>query len=301
MDADMPPVSSMTFTLNNGIKLPAVGLGTYRVRQPDVIMQAVDEALAAGYRLFDTAAVYGNEGALGDAFRMLLPKYNLEREDIFITTKLSSAEHGNSNVVKQAYQRSLDNFGVDYIDLFLIHFPGAAKLPSGDPRNAKLRASTWQGLVDLYDEGCVNSIGVSNFTLRHLKDLNVKATGVCPVVNQVEWHPYYYQEDLRAYCMKNEICLQAYCSFGGTSHEDTSLLKDPVVRSIAERHEATCAQVLLAWALQQDVAVIPKSVDPARIRENITIEFRLTEHEIKALNALGSKKQKYAWDPNIIR
>ncbi|CAG4961969.1 unnamed protein product [Parnassius apollo] len=244
-----------TFTLNNGVKLPAVGLGTYRVRQPDVIMQAVDEALAAGYRLY------------------------------------APSEHGNSAVIKQAYQKSLDNLGVDYIDLFLIHFPGAARLPSGDQRNAKLRASTWRGMLDLYDEGCVNSIGVSNFTLKHLKDLNMRATGVYPVVNQVEWHPYYYQEDLRAYCMKNEICLQAYCSFGGTSHQDTTLLKDPVVKGIAERHEATPAQVLLAWALQQDVAVIPKSVDPARIRENITIEFRLTEHDIKALNNLGNKKK----------
>ncbi|CAG5051436.1 unnamed protein product [Parnassius apollo] len=209
--------------------------------------------------------------------------------------------HGNSAVIKQAYQKSLDNLGVDYIDLFLIHFPGAARLPSGDLRNAKLRASTWRGMLDLYDEGCVNSIGVSNFALKHFKDLNMKTTGVYPVVNQVEWHPYYYQEDLRAYCMKNEICLQAYCSFGGTSNQDTTLLKDPVVKGIAERHEATPAQVLLAWALQQDVAVIPKSVDPARIRENITIEFRLTDHEIKALNNLGNKKKKYAWDPTSVR
>ncbi|CAH2034305.1 unnamed protein product, partial [Iphiclides podalirius] len=290
-------LSKMEITLNNGNKMPAFGLGTYKIREPQVIEAAVDAALKAGYRLFDSAAVYGNEAALGEAFRKLLPKYNLEREDIFITTKLSPVDHGDYEVVESAYKKSLSNLGVEYVDLYLIHFPGSVRLAPSDARNPELRRKTWKALNELYDEGRVNSIGVANFTVRHLQDLNIRAGGVFPVVNQVEWHPYFHQTELRDYCRKNDICLQAYGSLGGASSGDKALLEEPLVKEIAEGHKSGAAQVLLAWALQQDVAVIPKSATPARIRDNICIDFKLTEAEINKLNALGGNAKKYAWDP----
>ncbi|CAH0402014.1 unnamed protein product [Chilo suppressalis] len=299
MTSDDPLLPSV-FTLNNGTKMPAVGLGTYRIRNSELLMKTVDYALGAGYRMFDTAAVYGNEVHLKNALNCLLPKYGLMREDIFITTKLSPADHGSPDVVNNAYKRSLDNLGLDYVDLYLVHFPGSAKIPAEDPRNPKLRDSTWAGMTKLYDDGLVNAIGVSNFNIRHLKDIMNCNHGVVPAVNQVEWHPYYHQKDLLKFCKQNDILLQAYCSLGGTSASNTDLLDDPVVKKIAMKHEATCAQVLLVWAVQQDVAIIPKSTNLGRIKENITFNFKLTCEEIKALDALGEHNIKYAWDPNTV-
>ncbi|KAM3968525.1 putative oxidoreductase YtbE [Aphomia sociella] len=288
------------FTLCNGTIMPAVGLGTYRIRRADVIMNTVDYALDAGYRMFDTAAVYGNEYHLKDAFQTLLPKYGLEREDIFITTKLSPSDHGSREVTERAYRKSLENLGLEYVDLYLIHFPGTSRIPSDDVLNIKIRNQTWAGLAKLYDEGLVKAIGVSNFTVRHLREIMSTNHGVVPTVNQVEWHPYYYQSDLLEYCKTNNIVLQAYCSFGGTSSANMSLMQDPAVKNIAKKLNVTCAQVLLKWALQQGVAVIPKSTNPDRIRENISLKFKIPEEDIKALNALGKHMIKYAWDPNPV-
>ncbi|CAG9781944.1 unnamed protein product [Diatraea saccharalis] len=294
------PLFPSTFTLNNGVQMPSVGLGTYRIRNGELLKNVVDYALDAGYRMFDTAAVYGNEIHLKNALDHLLPKHGLTREEIFITTKLSPADHGNADVVANAYRRSLDNLGLDYIDLYLVHFPGSAKIPAEDFRNTKLRDATWAGMTKLYDDGLVNTIGVSNFTIRHLKDIMNSNHGVIPAVNQVEWHPYYHQNDLLKFCKENDILLEAYCSLGGTSASNNDLLLDPVVKKIAKKHEATCAQVLLVWSLQQDIAIIPKSTDPNRIKENITYNFKLTNEEMKALDGLGERNIKYAWDPNIV-
>nr|XP_013189283.1 unnamed protein product [Amyelois transitella] len=288
------------FTLNNGTIMPAIGLGTYRMRTGDVIMRVVDWALAAGYRMFDTAAVYGNEIHLGAAFKTLLPKYELERDDIFVTTKLSPSDYGNKEIVESAYMKSLDNLGLDYVDLYLIHFPGASKIPATDLNNKRLRDVTWQALTELYDDGRVNAIGVSNFTVSHLEQLMLNNHGVIPAVNQVEWHPYYYQESLLNYCKQNDILLQAYCSFGGTSASNMALMHDPVVQKIARTLNVTCAQVLLAWALQQDVAVIPKTTSQVHLKDNISLNFTIPNEEMKALNALGGLKIKYAWDPTAV-
>ncbi|XP_026316701.1 uncharacterized protein LOC113227679 isoform X2 [Hyposmocoma kahamanoa] len=290
---------NMKFTLNNGMQMPAVGIGTYRIRKGDDIMKVVEYALDAGYRLFDTAAVYNNESHLKEAFRVLLPKYGLDRDDIFVTTKLSPSNYGGSDVVHRAYQKSLENLGLDQVDLFLIHFPGVARLNASDVRNQKIREMTWASLEELYDDGRVNAIGVSNFTIRHLDEI-ASNHSVMPAVNQVEWHPFYHQPELLNYCKEKDIVVQAYCSFGGTSSSNTDLVDHPVVKKIAKKLDVSCAQVLLVWALQQDVAVIPKSTNPERIKENITLNFRIPDEDMKLLNALGEQNTKYAWDPKVV-
>ncbi|KAJ2954381.1 hypothetical protein O0L34_g2645 [Tuta absoluta] len=303
MAAEAPEVenfANIKFKLNNGHEMPAVGLGTYRIRRPDDVMKVVDYALDAGYRMFDTAAVYGNEPYLKTAFQTLLPKYGLERSDIFVTTKLSPSFHGGIDIVKPAFEKSLDNLGSGHGDMVLIHFPGSAKVPADDPRNRELRAATWASLEELYDQGLVNAIGVSNFTVQHLQELLANHC-IVPAVNQVEWHPQYYQKELLEFCKEKDIVLQAYSSLGGTSTSNFSLLNHPVVQNIAQKINKTSAQVLLMWALQQDVAVIPKSTNPQRIKENITLDFRLSNEDMKMLDAIGEKHtHKYAWDPNAI-
>ncbi|CAH2241774.1 jg16337 [Pararge aegeria aegeria] len=289
---------NLQFTLSNGVKMPAVGLGTYRIRNNEVLYKAVDCALEAGYRLFDTAAVYHNEQYLGNALRELLPKYGLTRQDIYITTKLSPSDLGGSNVAK-AFNTSLENLSLDYIDLYLIHFPGASKIPAQSSKNAELRIETWNEITKLYDQGKVKAIGVSNFTVRHLTEL-AKATAVEPMLNQVEWHPHYYQPLLLQYCNDHKIRLQAYCSFGGLAISNSSLMEDPVVVDIAQKYNATSAQILLAWALHQGIAVIPKSTTEHRIKENIQLNFKLTTEDISQINTLGSINCKYSWDPTPI-
>ncbi|XP_023937841.2 uncharacterized oxidoreductase YtbE [Bicyclus anynana] len=289
----------LQFNLSNGVTMPAVGLGTYRVRNSEELYVAVDNALEAGYRLFDTAAVYYNEKHLGHALRRLLPKYGLQRKDIFITTKLSPSDLGGASVVSNALNTSLDNLGLDYIDLYLIHFPGAAGIPAQSPKNAELRVEAWTEIIKQYKLGKIKAIGVSNFTVRHLTQL-ANATDLTPMVNQVEWHPHYYQPDLLQYCNDHNIRLQAYCSFGGLAINNKSLFDDLVVVDISRKHSATPAQVLLSWAVHQGVAVIPKSTTPQRIKENIQLNFGLSDKDISQINSLGAVNCKYAWDPNPI-
>ncbi|KAI5641335.1 aldo/keto reductase family domain-containing protein [Phthorimaea operculella] len=292
--------ANIKFKLNNGHEMPAVGLGTFRIRRPDDIMKTVDYALDAGYRMFDTAAVYSNESYLKKAFQTLLPKYGLERSDIFVTTKLAPSNHGGPEVVIPAINKSLENLGLEHVDLYLVHFPGTSKLRAEDPRNKEIRAETWASMEEVYDQGLANAIGVSNFNVRHLQELLTNHC-VVPAVNQVEWHPQYHQKELLQFCKEKDIVLQAYCSLGGTSISNLSLLENAVVQKIAQKHNKTSAQVLLMWALQHDVAVIPKSTDPQRIRENFLLDFRLSPEDLKALNDIGEKNPvKYAWDPNAV-
>ncbi|CAH0720026.1 unnamed protein product, partial [Brenthis ino] len=291
-------LGDLQFVFRNGVKMPAVGLGTYRVRDNEVLHRAIDYALGAGYRLFDTAAVYHNEKFLGNALRQLLPKHGLVREDVFITTKLSPSDLGGE-FVQNAFETSLQNLGFDYIDLYLIHFPGAARINAQNPRNAALRVETWDAFTKLYEQGKVKAIGVSNFTVKHLSQL-AEGSNVLPMVNQVEWHPHYYQTDLLNYCESNNIRLQAYCSFGGLAISNNSLVDDPIIKDISRTYQVTPAQVLLAWAIQKGVAVIPKSTNEHRIKENIQINFRLSQNDLSLINSLGSINCKYAWDPNPI-
>ncbi|KAK6617811.1 hypothetical protein RUM43_014039 [Polyplax serrata] len=286
------------FTLNNGNSFPLIGFGTYLIRGTETIRNVIDISLAAGYRSFDTAAVYGNEEDLGKAFEELLPKYNLKRSDIFITTKLSPLDQGKGRA-RAAALNSLKKLNQSYVDLYLIHWPGVSGVDVRSDENSKARKESWFDIVELHKEGLLRNIGVSNYTVSHLKELLNDGGGVKPVVNQVEYHPLCRQTDLLEFCKNERILLQAYSSLGGTGKTDT-LMNDPVVKEVAEHVGKSWSQVLLKWALQNGAAIIPKSTTEKRIYSNIDLNFELSKEDMNKLNSLN-KTQKFAWDPASVK
>ncbi|KAK3927872.1 tRNA-specific adenosine deaminase 1 [Frankliniella fusca] len=201
----------------------------------------------------DTAAVYQNEADIGAALKELLPRYGLRREDIFLTSKLAPEDH-HPDRVERAVSKSLAQLQTSYLDLFLVHWPGTAGIPAGDSNNRRLRRAAWQQLVALHKKGVLKAIGVSNFTIRHIDELLEDCEGVKPAVNQVELHPHFPQRDLLSHCKQAEIFVQAYSSFGGTNN--TSLLRDPIILQVAKDCGRQPAQVLLRWALQQNIVEV---------------------------------------------
>ncbi|XP_077444852.1 aldo-keto reductase Mvan_2161-like [Stigmatopora argus] len=287
MTSDMPSV-----LLKTGARMPLLGLGMYKLCGGEAVLRAVDASLAAGYRAFDSAAAYGNEADLGRALRELLPKYGLTREDVFVTSKLSPQDQGEK--AAEGALRSLSNLALDYIDLYLIHWPGTRGLDVGDKRNPGNRAQSWAALEELHGQGKLKAIGVSNYTPAHMKEL-AAGCKVQPAVLQVEFHPLECQSELRRVCRESGVCFQAYTSLGRGE-----LLAEPAVVRVADDHQRTPAQVLLRWAVQQDVAVLPKSSDPERIRANGRIfDFALTEGDMATLTALD-RGHKYCWDPSQV-
>jgi len=285
-------------TLCNGIKMPQIQLGTFRTRGPEVAV-AVSVAIECGYRGIDTAAVYRNHKDIADVLESVLPKFNLSREDVFLTSKLSPRHQGLEQC-RTAVRESLSELRTDYLDLFLIHWPGVQKLPVEHPDNRKLRLESWKALEELYTAGVLKSIGVSNFTVDHLEDL-INNSNIVPHVNQVELHPHYPQTKLVEYCKQKNIHLQAYSSLGQNG-VNSELLLSKQVSQIADKIQKTSAQVLLRWGVQQGYTVLPKSVNPEHIRTNFNLDFCLTEIDMLALNELHkSECKKYAWDPAVIR
>ena len=252
--------------LNDGNRIPQLGFGVFQVPAEETA-ETVSHALKTGYRLIDTAAAYGNEEGVRDA----LQSSNLERSDVFITTKLANSDHGRDRA-RRAFQQSLEKLGGDYIDLYLIHWP----LPSKD-----LYLETWETLCALKNEGSVHSIGVSNFQIEHLERI-IDATGVVPTVNQIELRPRLQQPELRRYHAEHGILTEAWSPLG-----KGQLLDDPVIQEVASGHDRTPAQVVLRWHIQLENVVIPKSVTPSRIEENIQVfDFELTDSEIRRLAEL---------------
>ncbi|XKL69258.1 hypothetical protein PGB90_007027 [Kerria lacca] len=287
-------------TLNNGSVIPIICLGTFQIRGKGTILKVLDAAFRIGYRGIDTAAVYGNETDIGSALKQLLPKYNLRREDIFIISKLAPEDHGDEQRVKNAVYTSLRNLDTPYLDSYLIHWPAASGLSPADPSNVSIRMRTWNALTKLYDNGSgvLKSIGISNYTAEHIRQL-LNSSSVVPVLNQVEFHPHWQQtKELHSICKEFKILLQAYSSLGGSSNKN--LLKDPIVTEIAHNNNLSTAQVLLRWALQRNYAVVPKSTTVERIAENADLNKILSNQDMEALNNIG-KKQKYAWNPDIVR
>ena len=272
----MPEIS--TLTLNNGVEMPALGLGVFQT-PPEETRAAVEAALSAGYRHIDTAAAYGNERQVGEALR----SSGLDRSEVFLETKIWISDYGYDKTL-HGFDKSARKLGVDQIDLLILH----QALPSDF--DATLEA--YQALETLLGDGKVRAIGVSNFMVEHLTTL-LERTTVIPAVNQIEIHPYFQQKDVQTLDAEHGIMTQAWSPIGGiTFYRDGhhgSTLQDPVIGDIAQAHRKTPAQVMLRWDLQQGRSVIPKSTKPERIAENIDVfDFELATEELAAIDALDT-------------
>ena len=283
----MPDVT--TLTLNNGVTMPALGLGVFQT-PPDETRDAVTAALQTGYRHIDTAAAYGNERQVGEAVH----NSGVDRSEVFLETKIWISDYGYDQTL-HGFDKSARKLGVDQIDLLILH----QALPS----QFELTLEAYRALETLLEDGKVRAIGVSNFMVDHLTTLLDKTT-VVPAVNQIEVHPYFAQRDVQTLDAEHHILTQAWSPIGGiTFYRDgqhTSTLQDPLIGGIAQAHDKTPAQVMLRWHLQQGRSVIPKSTKPQRIAENLDVfDFDLTTEELAAIDALGTG-QRGGPEPEVI-
>ena len=263
-----------TITLRDGNTMPQLGLGTYQSESGEETENAVKVAIQDGYRLIDTAALYMNESDVGKA----IASSNIPREELFITTKLWNSDQGAENV-RPALEKSLEKLGLDYVDLYLIHWP----TPERD-----LYVETWKEFMKLRDEGLIKSIGVSNFQVEHLERLKAE-TGEMPVLNQIELHPGFSQKELRDYGQANTIITESWRPIGGSRGR---LLEDETIKELAERYGKTPAQVVLRWHIQHGLVVIPKSVHDTRIKENIDVfDFELDAADMAVLDDMNGERE----------
>ncbi|PTL79277.1 aldo/keto reductase [Vitiosangium sp. GDMCC 1.1324] len=267
-----------TVKLNNGVEIPRLGLGVFRAPRGEVTRQAVRAALAAGYRHIDTARIYGNERDVGAAVR----ESALPREDIFVTTKLWNEDQGYDSTLR-ACERSLKDLGLEYVDLYLVHWPVPGR-----------RLESWRAMEKLLAEGKCRAIGVSNFLEHHLDQL-LAHSQVVPAVNQVEQHPFLHQPSLLRYCASKGIAVEAYSPLTKGLR-----LGDPRVVEIARKYGKSPAQVLIRWCLEHDLVVIPKSVHEERIRENANVfDFSLSPEDLRRLDAMNEDLYT-GWDPTDV-
>jgi diketogulonate reductase-like aldo/keto reductase len=274
MKAKIGAVKTETITLNDGNKMPLVGLGTWQIKGANC-EAAVATALKAGYRHIDTARIYDNEEKVGKAIK----KSGLKRENIFVTTKLWNDDH---DAPEAALAASLERLGLDYVDLYLMHWP----VPQ--------RVETWRAMEKMKKDGLCRSIGVSNFTTKHLKELLTKAK-ITPAVNQVEFNPFLFQKELLEFCKSNKITLEAYSPLA--HGKKTS---DKKIAEIAKAYGKTPAQIMIKWITQHNVVAIPKSTNEARIKENFSIfDFALTAADMKKIDTMN-EDFRTCWDPTNI-
>jgi diketogulonate reductase-like aldo/keto reductase len=271
----MTDVSSSTLPLRSGTRIPVVGLGVWQAPAGTTTRDAVLAALRAGYRHVDTARIYGNEADVGAAVRAS----GVPRAEVFVTTKLWNADQGYDRALK-AFDASLARLGLDYVDLYLIHWPVAGK-----------RLDSWRALERLHAEGRARAIGVSNFLVPHLNELFAKASEP-PAVNQIEVHPFLQQRETRALCAKHEVVVEAYSPLGSGQW-----LRHPALLKLAKAVGKSPAQVLLRWGIQHGMVVLPKSVHEARIVENARVfDFELDAQVMRQLDAL-EQGSATGWDP----
>lgn len=262
----MPNSLKDTTTLHNGVKMPWMGLGVFKVEEGEEVVESVKAALRNGYISIDTAAIYGNEEGVGKAIK----ESGIPREDLFITTKLWNSEQGYEKTLK-AFETSMEKLGLDYLDLYLIHWPGKDKYKD-----------TWKAFEKLHKDGKIRAIGVSNFQVHHLEDLMSEAE-VKPMVNQVEFHPHLTQKELLAFCKEQGIALEAWSPL-----KQGQLLDEPLLKEIAEKYNKSVAQVILRWDLQHGVITIPKSTKEHRIIENADVfDFELSQEEVEKIDSLN--------------
>jgi 2,5-diketo-D-gluconate reductase A len=256
--------------LNNGRAIPQLGFGVFQI-DPQDTGEAVSEALRVGYRHIDTAEMYRNEAGVGDAIRAS----GLDRADVFVTSKLSNASHRPDDA-RRAFHRTLTELGLDYVDLFLIHWP-LPTLYGGD------FVSTWRVLEEFHADGNARSIGVSNFQVEHLERLVAANCDVVPAVNQIELHPLFTNERVRAYCVEHDIAIEAWSPLA-----QGKVLDHPAITAIADKIDRTPAQVVLRWHIQRGNIVFPKSTTPARIAENFEVfDFQLDRDAVALIDAIA--------------
>ncbi|EDV21632.1 uncharacterized protein TRIADDRAFT_50776 [Trichoplax adhaerens] len=286
--------------------MPLIGLGTWKSSQ-NKTANAVKTAIDVGYKHFDCAPVYGNEVEIGNALKEKMNLGVVDRQDLFITSKLWNTMHAKSDV-RPAVEKTLSDLQLDYLDLYLIHFPSAFRKPESGvtvPRNddgsvqyADIHyLETWQGMEELVQAGLVKAIGVSNFNSKQLSDILDNCT-IAPVVNQVESHVYHNQQKLLEYCQQRDIVMTAYAPLGSSDRpwakpNEVGVLDDPIVKELANKYKKSPAQILLKYQAQRGVVAIPKSVTPSRITDNLQIfDFQLQSQDFENLNKLSKDENK---------
>ena len=256
--------------LNNGVKMPWLGFGVYQMRDGAEVGESVAAALKTGYRSIDTAAAYNNERGVGRA----LAESGISRNEIFLTTKVWNSDQGYESALR-AFDGSLERLGTDYVDLYLIHWPVKGRF-----------VQTWRALERVYAEKRARAIGVSNFHIHHLEEL-LSESKIVPAVNQVEFHPFLLQSDLRAFCRDKGIQYEAWSPL-----MQGTVLREKTVRRLAKKHGKSAAQIIIRWDLQHEVVTIPKSVHPERIEENSWVfDFELSDEDMALLDGLDAGKR----------
>jgi diketogulonate reductase-like aldo/keto reductase len=272
-----------TVTLNNGVEMPIFGMGTYRITDLEECERAVSQAIQAGYRLFDTAALYNNEEAVGRAIR----SSGIPREEFFITTKVWISDAGYENT-KRAFATSLEKLGVGYIDLYLIHQPYSDTYGS------------WRAMEELYKEGKIRAIGISNFPMDRMIDMAI-FNEVPPAVNQIEIHPFYQRPEEVEYMKENNIQPQGYSPLVAGRN---NIFENETLKQIGVKHGKSAAQVILRWHIQRGICIFPKSTNKAHIEENIDIfDFELEDEDMAAITILDTNESVYfsATDPEVVK
>ena len=251
--------------LSNGVKIPSIGFGTYKSGDDEETAKIIKNALNLGYKMIDTASFYNNEVGIGNGIK----ESGIDRKDIFIVTKLWNDDHGYDNTI-EAFNKSLNNLQVDYIDLYLIHWPN------------KLNAETWRAFEDLYKAGKVKAIGVCNFKIGHLEELK-KTAKIMPMVNQVEVHPQSSKNEMLNYCIENNIQLIAWSPI-----MRGKLFTNELMLNLSEKYQKSVAQVILRWHIQRGVIPIPKSSNKTRIKENLNVfDFEISNEDMKSIYMLN--------------
>lgn len=267
-------------TLHNGVEMPLLGLGVFRVEDGQELIDAVKIAIKNGYRSIDTAAIYGNEVGVGKGIRKGIEDGNTARKDLFITSKVWNSELGYEETIA-AYEESLTKLGLEYLDLYLIHWPVEGKYKAA-----------WKALETLYKEGRVKAIGVSNFQIHHLEEL-MKDAEINPMINQVEYHPRLTQKELHNFCREHQIQLEAWSPLMAGQ-----LLDNEELQEIASKYGKSVAQIIVRWDLQNNVITIPKSTKEQRIIENANVfDFKLTKEDMKQIDLLN-KNHRVGPDPD---
>lgn len=261
-----------TFVLSNGYEIPCVGYGTWQTPDGDIARESVKYAIQAGYRHIDTAAVYGNEVSVGQGIK----ESGVDRSELFVTSKVWNEERGYEKTMA-AFEKTLKDLHLDYLDLYLIHWPASE---SRFPNWKELNLGTWKAMTELYKAGRIRAIGVSNFCIHHLEPL--METEVKPMVNQIEYHPGQMTEEVVAYCQKNGILVQAWSPLGSGR-----LLKDQLLQSVADGYGKSIAQMCIRWELQHGVLPLPKSITPSRIDANTQVfDFVISDEDMAKIDAM---------------